>query len=644
MTGISDIIIQKIIEIQHAIDAWLDKLPSSMEPYVDILKSPVALPFTVNLPFELRVLTAIFGIFFLIFFVIIIIITIGMFHPSKTTLMKWENKKVSKEYEKQKRKEELKAFRIYKKSKYNNTESGGISSSVNNEDISLNDAEPPEETLSEDDNNTSQESIDDIAADDMDGVREDCKEQDPNTRNDKEDINIKDNKMTKDLRQESKEETITAENAETINLAKLTPKEYKKAKKEQEKKDKQERKERLKQEKADKKKNKTKTKDKPIRDKPKMKSFALAKKEDYGETFVPSKTRSKNRFDYLDDLLENAPTIKLEKDGESLIEKTITIDTPEKDTIDADENNKSDEEIITKTAKEKAQIEVNEEIIEKIEEKTDKEKPEENREETAEIITDDTNAIEEIRDEAEENTQEDTTEEIAEEITEEIAEEIAEEIIQEAKEDKIIIPEMEFDDISDFFSGVEEKKEDNPPLENSVEERKEPTAETKTVEDKTEEKKVKQNSERKAEHKGEKKKEAINKEIEEIKVIEDTPIETEPFDENSASINGQFEIINIDDKFRFVLTSDTDQPLYTSRDYKTMTTCMNGVQTFKKNVLTGDFVVAKDKFGSCKFILTSKSSHLVKYDGELFRTEEECLENIDKVKQFSETAHVIVRI
>ena len=107
--------------------------------------------------------------------------------------------------------------------------------------------------------------------------------------------------------------------------------------------------------------------------------------------------------------------------------------------------------------------------------------------------------------------------------------------------------------------------------------------------------------------------------------------------------HGQFQIIQEADNYRFILMSNTAEIIFASRTYKNMASCITGSQTFKKNVTSGEFIIDKDKFGSCKFILSSKNNTMVKYFGELYRTEAECIKNINEVKKYALIAPVIFR-
>jgi uncharacterized protein YegP (UPF0339 family) len=71
-------------------------------------------------------------------------------------------------------------------------------------------------------------------------------------------------------------------------------------------------------------------------------------------------------------------------------------------------------------------------------------------------------------------------------------------------------------------------------------------------------------------------------------------------------------------------------------EYKSLASCTNGIQTFRKNVRTGDFTVETDRLGNCKFILTPLKTTLIKYIGESFINEEQCRKNIEEVKKLAE--------
>jgi len=683
MSGILDIVAEKITALQQAIDGWLDKLPSSFDPAVNILKSPVELPFTADFPFRIRVLTAIFGIILITIILISLIATFGLFHPSKTTLMKWENKKVSKKYDKKQRKQNIHELRKIKKEKIKEKKS---SSSVNKKHVILTEENITENEIKKDEEKTAEENTETAE------IPEEITEEKEEKENHKEDFIKEQQEETGDnltvndditLKDTVTEGTMKKDNIEDnsksdilASMSKLSPKEFKKAKKEQLKREKKEKQEQAKRDKIEKKKQllkekqekkKQALKEKELKKKGSKKEDAQAvqalnevpavtpkkKTDNISEAFVPTQNRKKNTFDYLDDLIEDAPKITLDKSDNSAIVKTNIIDT---ETVEEAPAQDVGEEISLDTGKPSIEVnqtelkaDVNENVEDDLKEtiiytendakkissvdviETEKEEiqisDDSQNDVKPKINTETKEIIEDIKQEENTEVKEEIKQENIEVIKEEPVKEIEEEIV-EVKEDDIPMD----DDLFSFLSG--EEIPEKPKVQEIKEEvKEEPVKEEKPVEEIKPQKVVAKNV-------------SIEEDVTEssdIKIQQPVTVQVESMANNSVSPNGQYEVIEKDGKYRFILTDDSDKPIYTSREYKNLTTCINGSQTFKKNVATGDFIVNKDKFGLCRFILTSKSSSLVKYDGELFRTEEECIKNIEDVKKFSQIASIIMR-
>lgn len=356
MAGILDIVVERFQALQNAIDSWLDKLPASLEPYADILRSPVELPISVNLPINFRGLTVVAAILLATFIVIVLIATIGLFFPSITTLSKWERKRGDKLYYRQQRKAKAKAFRLYKKEKRNTKEPENLASldNLDNNNVIIEDSEliikdcdflPDKENIVEDINNLDiQDNIIDT------NNKEDIKANQMGlfSKKDKKPIattpvnvvvpkNLRKSRNSDDFDYDelstSTTKIVEQPPTETIgpyaNIKDFSPKEFKRLKKEKDKREKQELKERLRKEKIEKKRV---IKDPPIiksQDEEEIKSSIVkvnpSKKMDAIKPFVPTSSRKNNRFDYLDDL-ENEPKITINSNANTSILKTNTID------------------------------------------------------------------------------------------------------------------------------------------------------------------------------------------------------------------------------------------------------------------------------------------------------------------------------
>lgn len=98
---------------------------------------------------------------------------------------------------------------------------------------------------------------------------------------------------------------------------------------------------------------------------------------------------------------------------------------------------------------------------------------------------------------------------------------------------------------------------------------------------------------------------------------------------------GKFEIDVTAAGYHFYLLANNGQLLYSSCGFTTPEGATKGIETFKKSVEQGDFIVDEDKFGRYRFILNRR------YAGENFNTKLACENNIESVKKFTKTAMIM---
>ncbi|MDD4316680.1 MAG: DUF1508 domain-containing protein [Clostridia bacterium] len=99
--------------------------------------------------------------------------------------------------------------------------------------------------------------------------------------------------------------------------------------------------------------------------------------------------------------------------------------------------------------------------------------------------------------------------------------------------------------------------------------------------------------------------------------------------------SGKFEIALKVDGYRYYLIANNGQLLFESTGYTSAGGALKGIDTFKKAVEGGNFVVDKDKFGRYRYILNRR------YAGENYSTKTSCESSIESVKNFSNTAAVV---
>ncbi len=86
----------------------------------------------------------------------------------------------------------------------------------------------------------------------------------------------------------------------------------------------------------------------------------------------------------------------------------------------------------------------------------------------------------------------------------------------------------------------------------------------------------------------------------------------------------------------FILYANNNQVLYESRDYKTYSNCKSGLETFRKTIQEGEFIIDPDKAGRFKFVLRNKSNNsLMEYIGHSYSTQRACADNIESVYRFA---------
>ena len=111
--------------------------------------------------------------------------------------------------------------------------------------------------------------------------------------------------------------------------------------------------------------------------------------------------------------------------------------------------------------------------------------------------------------------------------------------------------------------------------------------------------------------------------------------------ENNNGVVGKWEISQEDgakknSPYVFLLYANNGQLLYESRDYKNYTGCRNGLETFRKAIKEGEFIIDPDKSGRFKFILRNTANgSLMEYIGQSYATKSACAEGIDSIYRFA---------
>ena len=104
---------------------------------------------------------------------------------------------------------------------------------------------------------------------------------------------------------------------------------------------------------------------------------------------------------------------------------------------------------------------------------------------------------------------------------------------------------------------------------------------------------------------------------------------------NGAKAVGKYEFELEVDGYHFYLIANNGQVLFDSPSFTTLVGALKGIETFKKTVAEGEFVVRADKYDRYRFVLARK------YYGENYTTKDQCQKCAESVKKFANNARII---
>lgn len=104
---------------------------------------------------------------------------------------------------------------------------------------------------------------------------------------------------------------------------------------------------------------------------------------------------------------------------------------------------------------------------------------------------------------------------------------------------------------------------------------------------------------------------------------------------NGAKAVGKYEFELEVDGYHFYLIANNGQVLFDSPSFTTLVGALKGIETFKKTVEEGEFVVRADKYDRYRFVLARK------YYGENYTTKDQCQKCAESVKNFANNARII---
>ena len=111
------------------------------------------------------------------------------------------------------------------------------------------------------------------------------------------------------------------------------------------------------------------------------------------------------------------------------------------------------------------------------------------------------------------------------------------------------------------------------------------------------------------------------------------PVKEEAPAKKTATVTGKYKIECVyGDLYLFYLYANNGQLLYESREYASKKSCMDGIETFKKNILAGEHRVDVDKNGGYKYIFKKGNSI---YIGETYSTAKAAERSAESVIRFA---------
>lgn len=117
--------------------------------------------------------------------------------------------------------------------------------------------------------------------------------------------------------------------------------------------------------------------------------------------------------------------------------------------------------------------------------------------------------------------------------------------------------------------------------------------------------------------------------------------EVEEFTEVVEQIEGgKFKIINEDEKYTYQLIASNGQVIATSQVYKSLATCKDALENFRKLAYEGKFYIFKDKNGKFQYKLYNKQKRMI-LAGEVYDDKARATAVITSIKRFAGNAKVV---
>ena len=104
--------------------------------------------------------------------------------------------------------------------------------------------------------------------------------------------------------------------------------------------------------------------------------------------------------------------------------------------------------------------------------------------------------------------------------------------------------------------------------------------------------------------------------------------------------NGKFKVVAQGDGFVYQLVASNGQVIAVSQIYKTVVSCKEGLEKFRKLAYQGTFLIFEDKNGKFQFKLYNKQKRLV-LAGEVYDAKARVISAIESIKRFAKLAEVV---
>ncbi|MCQ2771735.1 MAG: DUF1508 domain-containing protein [Bacilli bacterium] len=141
---------------------------------------------------------------------------------------------------------------------------------------------------------------------------------------------------------------------------------------------------------------------------------------------------------------------------------------------------------------------------------------------------------------------------------------------------------------------------------------------------------------------GKKKKKAEEAKVEETKAVEEVKEEPAPVEEKKAArvSKGKYEVFPVGDVYMYRLKASNGEILAYSEVYKSKDSCINAIETVKKNIETGHIDTYEDKHNLWQFTLLATNKRVLVVSSN-YGTKKACESAAESFKKFAFTSPVV---